>query len=698
MDALSEAIVRLLQRQDQSDRRLGRIEAALGIGDVPTPAARPPEPEIAPPIAVESPAEASPPPPPAVEPPPPAPQPSVHVPASDRPREFETQVGLTWISRIGAVTLIFCVAFIFKYAIDNQWIGEAGRIVLGILAGLVCLAIGGRIWHRGQQTYAQAISGLGIAVLYLSFYASFAFYHVLAQSLSFGLMTLVTVCSGALAMRYNAPAIAALGLVGGYLTPVLLSTGEDRPAIFFGYVLLLDLGAFALARARRWLRFEWLAFGATVVLYFAWLVTHFTSEKQVVGSLFALLFYSLFLWANNTVIVILSQILLTAALARIWDSKPVPFLATTTAVAAAGLVTAELRRRVVLAAVALGAFWGFYAAWFELLPGATPLTTILGFLTVAFLLFFVWPPWRMLVQRAELQTTDYLVVSLNPVAYFAAAYNLLATDHHAYLGLFTVAVAGLYLALGIELWRQSPADRRDSRPVLLSLGVALTLLTLAAPIQFTGYRITIGWALEAAALTWIGKRARSERLILAALCIFMLVLFRLWLIDSWIYFRPDYIAIWNARFLTFLIAAAALWGAAYWIHNGTRALTTYVAGHVVLLWGLMLEMIGWAERTAAPQNLANLESTAISILMAIYALALIAAGVLTRTLINRILGLVLIGLVVAKLYLYDVWLLVRVYRIAAFAALGALLLVTSYLYSRYREKIEAWWNDENAAP
>jgi len=48
------------------------------------------------------------------------------------------------------------------------------------------------------------------------------------------------------------------------------------------------------------------------------------------------------------------------------------------------------------------------------------------------------------------------------------------------------------------------------------------------------------------------------------------------------------------------------------------------------------------------------------------------------------------------LYLYDVWLLVRVYRIAAFAVLGALLLVTSYLYSHYREKIEAWWKDDQA--
>jgi len=697
MDALSEAIVRLLRRQEQTERRLARIETALGIVETGPPSQQPRQPEPLPVAAAEPPEQRV-----AAEPasPPPS-QPVAPVPPraaeSDRPREFETQVGLTWISRIGAVTLIFAAAFIFKYAVDNQWIGETGRIILGILAGLACVGAADRIWHSGHRTYAQAISGLGIAVLYLSFYASFAFYHLLPQSVPFALMTLTTVLSGALALRYDAPAIGALGLIGGYLTPVLLSTGEDHPVILFSYVFLLDLGALALARARKWRAFEFLAFAATVFLYSAWMTEHFTPEKQTVASVYALFFYALFVLADHPAIVMTSQVLVTVALTGIWDKKPFPYLATTTAVAAAGLVVADRRKQAAFAPGALAAYWILYAVWHSSFPGKVPVGTVLPMLTVGFLLFYVWPPWRMLARKAELSTPEFLVLSLNAVAYFGAAYNLLAADNHAYLGLFTVALAGLYLAMGLEMWRQLPAENRDSRPVLLSLGVALTLLTLAAPIQFTGYRITIGWAVEAAALTWIGKRARSERLILAALCVFALVLIRLWTIDSWMYFDVHYVTLWNSRFLTFLIAAAALWGSAYWLHSGARALATYITGHLVVLWGLGLEVTGWAERTAAPQNVANLESTAISILMATYAVVLIVAGVLTRSLLNRILGLGLIGLVVAKLYLYDVWLLVRIYRIAAFAVLGALLLITSYLYSRYRAKIEAWWKDDQAA-
>ena len=695
MDALSEAIIRLLKRQEQTDRRLARIETALGIAESVPPIDRQPQPEPPPEIVPTPPLVAD---EPAL---PHAPQPDTAVPppapASDRPREFETQVGLTWISRAGTITLIFAVAFIFKYAIDNQWIGETGRIVLGVLAGLACVGAGDRLWRRGHQTYAQAISGLGIAILYLSFYASFAFYHLLPQSAPFALMTLTTALSGALALRYEAPAIAILGLIGGYLTPVLLSTGEDRPVVFFSYIVLLDLGALALARLRKWRVFEFLAFAATVILFFAWVTTHFSPEKRAVASVFTLLFYALFLLAAHPAIVMASQVLFTAALAGIWDTKPFAYLATTTALAAAGLVVADLQRRATLAPVALAAYWTVYAVWYNSFPGPVPIGAALPLVTVGFLLFYAWPPWRVLARKAEVGISEFLVLSLNPVAYFAAAYNLQVTDNRAYLGLFTVGLAGLYLAMGIEMWRQLPAQNRDSRPVLLSLGVALTLLTLAAPIQFTGFRITIGWAVEAAALTWIGRRAGSNRLIIASLFVFALVVIRLWTIDSWIYLGLEYATLWNARFLTFLIAAAALWGSAYWIATGARALVTYVAGHVVLLWALALEAVGWAGRTAEPQNVASLESTSISVLMAVYALALVAAGVVTRTLINRVLGLGLIGLVVAKLYLYDVWLLVRIYRIAAFAALGALLLITSYLYSRYREKIEAWWKDDQAA-
>jgi uncharacterized membrane protein len=84
-------------------------------------------------------------------------------------------------------------------------------------------------------------------------------------------------------------------------------------------------------------------------------------------------------------------------------------------------------------------------------------------------------------------------------------------------------------------------------------------------------------------------------------------------------------------------------------------------------------------------------STSISVLVAAYAVVLVAAGVVQRSAPTRVLGVALIGLVVLKLYLYDVWLLSLFYRMAAFAVLGALLLLMSYFYSRFRRSVETWW-------
>src|SRR5262245_26517669 len=136
MDALSTAILRLLKRQDETDRRLEAIEAALSIARAPAPASVPPPPspevETPPPVPVESPpiAAAT-----AASTPPPT------------PPQLETKVGLAWVNRIGAVTLALGVAFAFKYAVDNQWIGPAGRVALGVLAGLAALAAADRIWR-----------------------------------------------------------------------------------------------------------------------------------------------------------------------------------------------------------------------------------------------------------------------------------------------------------------------------------------------------------------------------------------------------------------------------------------------------------------------------------------------------------------------------------------------------------------------
>ena len=668
MDALTEAILSVRRRMDAIERRLARLEGA--------PPPMPVEPEPIPPAPV---------PVPVVEPPPflaAAPEPP---PEPESTRALETRVGLTWINRIGTVTVILAAAFFFKYAVDNQWSGEAGRVVLGVLAGFAMLAFGEWTWRKGHRIYAQGITAAGIAILYLSFWAAFQVYHLVPQEFAFALMVATTAMSAALAIHYGALAISVLALIGGFLTPILLSTNVDRPWALFSYLLLLDVGAMVVARAQRWLALEWLAMAETAILYASWMADRFNGEKQVVATFFVLAYYALFALVECEAALAVSQILANLAILAIWAPPATTSLWLALALATAGLALAERRVWPFAQMVVFGMWWAVAA------PHDQPNGETFAAFTLGFLLFLGWVAWRLLIKRFETRTQDLAVVALNGAAYFGLSYHLLDPDYHAYMGMFAAAMAGLHLALGLRLWNSQPEDRRDVRPVLLLVGVALAFLTLAAPIQFSSYSITMAWAVEAAALTWIGLRTGARRMVYAALAVFLLTLCRLYGVDSWL--QVDTLLA-NARFLAFLTATVALWLSARWIGTGAEALGPYVAGHFVLLWALGLETLGQAERSTPAANLASVETVSLSILMAAYGAVLVTLGVLTKAGINRMLGLGLLAIVVAKLYLYDVWQLEKVHRIVAFSVLGVVLLATSFLYSRYRTKIESWWRDE----
>jgi len=171
---------------------------------------------------------------------------------------------------------------------------------------------------------------------------------------------------------------------------------------------------------------------------------------------------------------------------------------------------------------------------------------------------------------------------------------------------------------------------------------------------------------------------------MGCLTVLTLAVLRLLALDTFIYESSNYSTLLNTRFLTFAVSTAALWLAAKFMAPATDAAVAYIAGHAVLLFGLGLEIGGWVSRNVVPENQSGVQIIAVSVMLTIYAVILVLIGVRTQAAIHRILGLALVALVVAKLYLVDVWVLGRLFRITAFLALGVLLLALSYLYSRLR--------------
>ncbi len=392
----------------------------------------------------------------------------------------------------------------------------------------------------------------------------------------------------------------------------------------------------------------------------------------------------------------MAQFAAGVGVAVIWN-MPTPLLLLDLLFAAGGLTLAEVRGFEEAPPWTLFCYWLPYWVWIVSNGQPEARMATFGLLSLGFALFYLWVIWWGPWKRRPLRTPDLAVLALNGAAYFGVSYYLLDATYHDYMGLFAVTLAAAHLLAAKLLWNPEAADERVLWPALLAVSITLTFLTLAIPIQFVGFRI-IAWVLEGAALAWVASRFHSGRVFIGAGIILLLAIGRLAVFDAWIY--PDgkhFQALLNARFLTFAVSAAALWLAARFAPSGIFAGASYVSGHFVMLWILGLEVIGWAERSVASANLWSIETTAISILMALYSLISVAIGVVTRTLVNRILGLGVMGFVVLKLYLSDVWELDHIFRITAFLGLGVLLLLVSYLYSRFRPVIERLWTDDHGA-
>ena len=191
----------------------------------------------------------------------------------------ESLIGGNWFNRIGILAIVIGIGFFLKLAFEREWIGPTGRVALGVFIGIGFLVGGEKLRSFDYKHYAQGLSGGGIAILYLTFFAAFARYGIIGQFPAFALMAMVTATSVLLAARYNAIAIAILGIIGGFLTPVMLSTGVDNQIGLFSYITLLNLGVLAVAYFKQWRILNYLTYGATVLMSVAWYLEWYRPEK-----------------------------------------------------------------------------------------------------------------------------------------------------------------------------------------------------------------------------------------------------------------------------------------------------------------------------------------------------------------------------------------------------------------------------------
>ncbi len=326
-------------------------------------------------------------------------------------------------------------------------------------------------------------------------------------------------------------------------------------------------------------------------------------------------------------------------------------------------------------------FWGWYADFYF----RYELETTLLFATIFFALFAVLPAVRS-AREGEFQGAEIAVMIANAFNYLLALRLMLWPEFRWGLTLAVLLLATAHLLAE----RATPVkDTHASRLVHTAYaGLALLFATLAIPIRLDGKWITIAWAVEGALLVWSGLRIRSTTLRAAGIVLFGIVAIRLAVVP----FHPGPTFLLNERFLTMAVCAACWLSAFIFARRSNTELNPAstqvfyviaVAANLLFLAALSLEvwdLYGRLPSLGIDRSLA--QNLALSVLWLVYALVLLTGGVIKKSAALRWQALALLGVMVVKVFFFDLSFLERFYRIVSFFLLGLVLMLVSFFYQR----------------
>lgn len=379
--------------------------------------------------------------------------------------DIEKFIGENLINKIGITILVLGIAFFVKYAIDQEWINEIGRVCIGLLCGGILIALAHRL-HKNYRSFSSVLAGGGLAVFYFTIAFAFHQYHLFSQTVAFVIMVVITIFAVLLSILYNRLELAIIATIGGFISPLLVSTGHGNYIVLFTYIAILNAGLIVLANYKQWRPLNFIAFFFTVILYAGWLINESSTTLPRMGAfIFASVFYCMFIVMN--------------------------------------------------------------------------------------LIYHV-------AKKGRLHAFDFIMLLSINLAYYAAGMYLLAGQDSTseYKGLFTAGLGLINLVLSYTIFKRQNADRNF---IYLLIGITLSFISLAAPVQLKGNYITLFWSAEIVVLYWLHQRSAIPLFKIASAIITILTIISL--ATDWmnVYESGRTVpVIANKAFITGLVVAAAL--------------------------------------------------------------------------------------------------------------------------------------------
>lgn len=189
------------------------------------------------------------------------------------------------VAKIGVLLLFLGVAYLLNYSVQNEIISVQMRLVFSAVGCLVLLGVGW--WLRNKKAlFGLILQGGGIGCLYITIFAAFKLYTMLPYGMAFAFMLLICAASIALALLQRTISLAILASLGGYLAPILLSTGGGSHVVLFSYYLMLSAGILIISVWQAWRPLNLVGMVMTYGVAVLWGLDNYQSDYYLSCQLF----------------------------------------------------------------------------------------------------------------------------------------------------------------------------------------------------------------------------------------------------------------------------------------------------------------------------------------------------------------------------------------------------------------------------
>ena len=648
------------------------------------------------------------------------------VPKPKKQVNYEKFIGENLFGKIGILIFVIGVGFFVKYAIDKNWINETFRTVLGFLTGAALLFVAERL-QKKYRTFSSLLAGGAFAVFYLTVAIAFHYYHIFSQTVAFIILIAITVFMSVLSVIYDRRELAIIALVGGFLAPFIVSSGEGSYQVLFTYVSILNLGMFGLSIYKKWSELPIISFVFTCLIMASFLLLSYSSRSTIISGhllMFATLFYFIFLLPvfsilrgekiqamsrglvfviiTNNFVYLLSGILFLRNMGL--SFKASGLLSLFIALVNLGLVLWLWKSRKdykFLVHTTLGLVLTFVSITIPIQLDGNYITLLWASEMVLLLWLYVQSKIRVYEYAAK------ILVGLTFVSYLMDVYSVMF-EHHSLSTIFLnssfatslfVGLATGAFALLIEYYHQFFSTARRLKysfwnPLMLIISVAILYYTfmMEFSLYFEGAtRSGAMFLFTAVSISSVCYAFRKRFPITKHLTSYILTIganVLVYIINIWgdqrIWTSPPVVLPWLTA--VFVIANLYYVARMYYTSIGIKSrFTVYLNILATLLWLTMVRSFLW-------QVGVDDFSAGLSLSLSIAGFVQMGLGMRLHQKLLRMVSLATFGLVLLKLVFDDLWAMPTIGKIIVFIILGLILLILSFLYQKLKDVL--FKNDE----